>query len=91
MFIGFAMFFGPLSVMASFLPFLGALVRGAAAALSLVISVPLTLIVIATAWIAYRPVYGGLLMLAAIGAVYGLWRWHAARKPAVPVKAAAPA
>ena len=91
MFIGFTMFFGPLSVMASFLPFLGSLVRGAAAALSFVISVPLTLVVIAVAWIAYRPIIGGLLILAAIGAVYGLWRWHAARKPAVPVKAAAPA
>jgi len=91
MFIGFTMFFGPLSVMASFLPFLGSLVRGAAAALSLVISVPLTLIVIAAAWLAYRPILGGILILAAIGAVYGLWRWHAGRRPAVPAKAAAPA
>jgi hypothetical protein len=91
MFIGFTMFFGPLSVMASFLPFLGSLVRGAAAALSFVISVPLTLTVIAVAWLAYRPIVGGLLILAAIGAVYGLWRWHAGRRPAVVAKAAAPA
>ncbi len=91
MFIGFTMFFGPLSTMASFLPFLGSLVRGAAAALSFVISVPLTLIVIAAAWLAYRPVLGGVLILVAIAAVYGLWRWHAGRKPATPVKAAAPA
>jgi hypothetical protein len=91
MFIGFTMFLGPLSVMASFLPFLGSLVRGAAAALSLVISVPLTLIVIAMAWLAYRPILGGGLILAAIAAVYGLWRWHAGRKPAVPAKAVAPA
>lgn len=92
MFIGFTMFFGPLSTLASVLPFLGSIVRGAAAAISLVISVPLTLTVIALAWLAYRPVLGGGLILAAIAAVYLLWRWHAGRKPAVTAaKAAAPA
>lgn len=91
MFVGFTMFFGPLSTLASVLPFLGSIVRGAAAAISLVISIPLTLVVIALAWLAYRPVLGGGLILAAIAAVYLLWRWHAGRRPAAAAKVAAPA
>ena len=82
MFAGFMLFFGPLSTFASVLPFLGSLVRGAAAAAAFVISVPLTLSVIALAWIAHRPLIGGGLLVVAGAAVYGLWRWHAGRRPA---------
>ncbi len=53
--------------------------RGAAAGLAFVLTVPLTLVTIALAWLAFRPLLGvGLLILAAI-AVYLLWRWHHAR------------
>ncbi len=87
MFIGFSLFLGPLSTIASVIPFLGSLVRGAAMALAFVVSVPLTLVVIAFAWLAYRPLIGGGLLVTAAVALYVLGRWHAARKP--PVKAVA--
>lgn len=91
MFVGFALFFGPLSTFASIVPFFGSLVRGAAMAAAFVLALPLTLAVIALAWMAHRPLIGGGLMLVAIVAIYGLWRWHAGRKPvpAVAAKAAA--
>ncbi len=79
MFGGFSLLLGPLSAMASVVPFLGTIVRGAAAGLAFVLTVPLTLVTIALAWLAFRPLIGaGLLILAAI-AVYLLWRWHHAR------------
>jgi transmembrane protein TMEM43 len=87
MFAGFALFLGPISTLASVLPFLGGLVRGAAGAAAFVISVPLTLAVIALAWIGHRPLIGGGLLLAAAAIFYALWRWHSGRRPAVPAKA----
>jgi hypothetical protein len=87
MFIGFILFLGPLSTMASVLPFLGGIVRGAAAAISFVIALPLSLVVIALAWIAYRPLIGGGLLIVAAGAFYGLWRWHKGRTPGHGAKA----
>jgi hypothetical protein len=79
MFGGFTMLLGPLSAMASIIPFLGPIVRGAAAGFAFVLTVPLTLVTIALAWLAFRPLLGaGLLILAGI-AVYLLWRWHHGR------------
>jgi hypothetical protein len=88
---GFAWFLSPLSTLAAVIPFLGSIVRGAAGAVSFVIAIPLTLIVIALAWFAHRPLIGGALLLIAAGAGYGLWRWHAARRPHVPAAAPKPA
>jgi Transmembrane protein 43 len=89
MFIGFMLFLGPLSTLASVLPFLGGIVRGASAAIAFVIAVPLTLVVIALAWFGHRPLIGGGLLLLAAAAFYGLWRWHKGRTPAHDAKAAA--
>ncbi len=88
MFMGFTLFLSPLATFASFIPFLGAIVRGAAAGISFVITVPLTLVVIALAWLAYRPIIGGGLLVLAAALLYGLWRWHKARRP-LPSPAAA--
>jgi hypothetical protein len=82
MFIGFTLFFGPLATLASILPFLGSLVRGAGAAFAFVLTVPIALVTIAIAWIAFRPLIGGGLLLIAAGALYGLWRWHHGRTAA---------
>jgi len=81
-FLGFALFFGPISTFASVVPFLGGLARGAVGFLAFVLAVPVTLIVIAIAWISFRPVVGGGLLVAALLAAILLWRWHAARRPA---------
>lgn len=78
---GFAWFLSPLSTLASVLPFLGSIVRGAAGAVGFVAAVPITFAVIALAWFAHRPLIGGALLVIGAGAGYGLWRWHAQRRP----------
>jgi hypothetical protein len=82
MVIGFAMFLGPFSTMASVIPFLGGLVRGAAFFVAFVIGVPLSLVVIALAWIGHRPLIGGGILIVAALLFVGLWRMHASRNPA---------
>jgi hypothetical protein len=79
MFLGFAIFLAPLSTMASVIPIFGRIVGGAAALLALVIAVPLSILVIAFAWLAYRPILGAGLILLALAVGYGLWRWHKTR------------
>ncbi|HET7930778.1 MAG TPA: TMEM43 family protein [Rhodanobacteraceae bacterium] len=79
MFAGFAIFFSPLATLASVLPWLGWLAGKLTGLLALVISVPLTLVVIALAWLAVRPLIGGTLLVLAALALFGLWRMHRAR------------
>jgi hypothetical protein len=78
-FVGFAMFFGPIATLASVLPFLGSLVRGATSFFAFVLAVPVTLVTIAIAWLAFRPLIGGGMLILAAAALYGLWRWHHSR------------
>ena len=52
--------------------------------LALLIALPLTLIVIAAAWITHRPLIGGTLIVAAIALGYLLHRLHRARQPQPP-------
>ncbi|HUB84673.1 MAG TPA: TMEM43 family protein, partial [Rhizomicrobium sp.] len=81
-FIGAFMFLSPLSTFASVVPFLGSIVGAAAGLAAFVFAVPVTLIVIAIAWIAFRPLIGiGLLVLAG-GSLYLLRRWHHQTHPA---------
>lgn len=92
-FIGFAMFFGPIATLAAVLPFLGTIVRGATTFFAFVLSLPVTLITIAFAWLFFRPLIGGGLLLLAAGLFYVLWRWHHARSAghvAAQAAAAAP-
>ncbi|MBL6940316.1 MAG: TMEM43 family protein [Alphaproteobacteria bacterium] len=91
-FIGFTMFFGPIATLAAVLPFLGALVRGASAFFALVLTIPVTLIVIAFSWLAFRPLIAVPLLIAAAVFGYVLWRWHHARSaPHVAAQQAAAA
>jgi Transmembrane protein 43 len=81
-FIGFTMFFGPITILASIIPFLGTLVRGATTFFAFVLAVPVTLVTIAVAWLVFRPLIGGGLLILAAAALYGLWRWHHSRTAA---------
>jgi hypothetical protein len=90
-FIGIAVFLAPLSTIASVIPLFGRIVGGAAALVALVIAVPLSILVIAFAWLAYRPLIGGSLILLALAVGYGLWRWRKNRAAAEPVPAPAKA
>jgi hypothetical protein len=84
MFLGFAVFLAPLSMLASVIPIFGRIVGGAAALVALVIAIPLSILVMAFAWLAYRPLIGGVLILLAAVVGYGLWRWRMLRTPALP-------
>jgi hypothetical protein len=81
MWLGFAVFLAPLSTMASLVPILGPIIRGAVGLVSLLLALPLSLIVIALAWLAYRPLIGSGLLLLAVVVGYGLWRWREKRTP----------
>jgi Transmembrane protein 43 len=89
MFLGVALFLGPLSTLASVIPLLGDLVGGAVALVSLAIAVPLSILVIAFAWLTFRPLIGGSLILVALVVGYFLWRWRKSRAPAVTAPASA--
>jgi hypothetical protein len=91
MFIGFTMFFGPIATLAAILPFLGSLVRGATTFFAFVLTIPVTLITIAIAWLAFRPLIGGGLLIVAAGIGYALWRWHHTRSAPHVAAAAASA
>ena len=88
MFIGFAMFFGPIATLASVLPFLGTIVRGATGFFAFVLTIPVALVTIAFAWLAFRPLIGGGILVLAAGLFYLLLRWHRSRH-AAPVAGAA--
>lgn len=64
MFIGFCMVLKPFSVLADIIPFFGNLVEMGTGIIAFAASAGISLVVIAVAWIAYRPVIGlGLLVL----------------------------
>jgi hypothetical protein len=88
--VGFgAMFFagmlvlGPISAMARILPFLGSLVEIGFAIVSFLLSAIVSLLVIGTAWIFYRPILGVALILTAIACIVMLKRLHS-RRPVTP-------
>ena len=89
--VGFgAMFFagmlvlGPISAMARILPFLGSLVEIGFAIAAFLLSAIVSLLVIATAWMFYRPLWAAILVLVAIGCIILLKRLHAKRAPIAP-------
>jgi Transmembrane protein 43 len=90
MVVGFVIFLAPLSTLASVIPILGDLVGGAVTLVSVAIGVPLSILVIAFAWLTFRPLIGGGLILVALAVGYLLWRWRSkSRAPAVPAGAPA--
>ena len=88
MLIGLSMVFKPLSVLADVLPILGDIVGMGTSVVAFLIALPCWLIVIAIAWIVYRPVLGVILLIAAGGLVYLL---ISKRKKAKAAKAETPA
>jgi hypothetical protein len=67
MLFGLMMIANLFSVLASVIPFFGDIVGAGTGLLAFVIALPLTLITIALAWLAYRPLIGIPLLLAAVG------------------------
>lgn len=74
MFLGLVLVFRPLSVLADVLPFLGNLVEAGTGVLSFLLAGLFSLVVIAVAWIFYRPLLTLILVLLAAGVVVLLVR-----------------
>ena len=73
------------SVLASVIPFLGGIVGAGTGFLCFVAAVPLTLVTIALAWLAYRPLIGiPLVLLAAGSVVFGVMQLSRLRKKKTP-------
>ena len=68
--IGFSLIMGPLAMLVAFLPFLEGLIGFGTFFVALGLAIPITLITIAVAWIASRPVIGGGILLVAVAATW---------------------
>ena len=80
--IGFICVARPLTMLFAVLPFLESMVGAGVFLVALTLAIPVTLITIAVAWIAHRPLIGGLLLVAGIGAMFALRQLHPRRTPA---------
>lgn len=80
--IGFSLIMGPLAMLVAFLPFLQSLVGAGTFFVAVALSVPITLITIAAAWLASRPFFGGGLLMTAAAAAWAIRR-VAVKKKAV--------
>jgi len=69
MLFGLLLIVKPLSVLADVLPFLGGIVGAGTGMLAFAVALPLTLITIALAWLAYRPLIGLPLLVLAVGSI----------------------
>ena len=69
MYIGLKMIFKPLSVLGDVLPILGDIIGMGMGVVAFLISAAVALVVIAIAWVFYRPVLGIILLAAAIGLI----------------------
>lgn len=67
MMIGFAMILGPFVVVADALPLMGSLVGAGAAFVAFALASPLSLLTVSVAWMVYRPVLGGALLVSGVG------------------------
>ncbi len=70
--IGFNLIMGPLAMLVAFLPFLQGLVGAGTFFIALGLAIPITLITIAIAWIASRPLIGGGILLLAVAATWAM-------------------
>jgi Transmembrane protein 43 len=72
--VGFLFMARPLTILFAVLPFLESIVGAGAFLAAVTLSVPVTLVTIAIAWIAHRPVIGVGLLVAAVAGLFLLGR-----------------
>ena len=84
MLIAFLLMAGPLTTLLGVIPFLETLADVGVFMLALLLALPLTLLVIALAWITHRPLIGGALLVAGFATGYLLHRLRRARRPPAP-------
>ena len=87
MLIGLLLLANLFVVLASVIPFLGDVVGAGTGVLAFIIALPLTLGTIALAWLAYRPLIGVPLLLAAVASVaFGIRRLAKQRRKSPPAR-----
>ena len=79
--IGLVCMTRPLTMLFAVLPFLESIVGAGAFLAALTLSVPVTLLTIAVAWIAHRPLIGVGLLVAAVGGFFLLGKIGRRRRP----------
>ena len=72
MFIGFNMLFGPVKLLSSYVPVIGALVSGATSLVAAAAALVLGPFVIALAWFAYRPLVSLVVLAVGLAIAAGL-------------------
>jgi len=72
MFIGIKLMLGWITVIADVIPFIGSLLGFGTSLIAGGISFSLSLITIAIAWLFYRPIIGVLLIIVAVGVIFGV-------------------
>lgn len=88
MYMGLKMVLQPISVLGDVLPILGTILEFGISIISFLVSAVTALIVIAVAWLAYRPVLGITLLVAAAGLVFMVIK-RKKKQEATPVAATA--
>ena len=81
---GIASVFGPLAVATDIIPILGRLSRAGIGLLSFILALCLSLVTIAAAWIAYRPLLGIALLIAAGLTLFGIRSLSPEKQAPVP-------
>ncbi|HSK09238.1 MAG TPA: TMEM43 family protein, partial [Vicinamibacterales bacterium] len=85
MFVGLLLILRPISVLGSVVPLVGTVLGTGTGLLAFLVAVVLSLATIAFAWLAYRPLLGGfLLVLAAGGVILLIWSRRAHTQKVVP-------
>ena len=87
-FIGLRMVFAPLEVLASVVPFLGKLVGAGIGFVSMVLGLAWSLLIIALAWLFYRPLIGIIILVVVVGLVALLFSKRSSGKTDQPELAA---
>ena len=90
MVIGFSLIFRPLSVLGDVVPFIGNIIGAGTFVISLVLAAVISIVVIAIAWLFYRPLIGIGLIVAGAGGILLLKRLGKKKAPAA-VAASPPA
>lgn len=81
MMVGFSMVLGPLGVLGDVVPFIGSIVRLGTGLISGVLAVAISLVVIALAWLTFRPLFALALLAVAGVAVAGIVMLRKRRTP----------
>ena len=85
-FLGFTRILKPLSVMGDVIPIVGNALEKGGRAISFLLALGVSSVIIAVAWLYYRPLLAFLILALAVLSVYGIWRLarRSASAPATP-------